>query len=371
MMKNILLILLTVSAFSHAQVNIEVTNRYPFDRNNEMIEVSASELGTLPSSVIIKDSSNQEVPAQILYKGKTTPQAVIFPVTVKTGTKNVYTLQSGKSTEVAPKTFARFVPERKDDFAWENDYAAYRVYGPALKSENPSNGVDLWLKKTSELVVDSFYRGELKYGKSYHIDHGQGLDCYKVGKTLGAGGVAPFTDSTLWVGNHFSSYKIHENGPLRSVFTLYYDTVTVKGKTYKQEVTITSDAGSVLNKVEVKLTGPSQPMQLATGIFLHDGKGKLQKGGGLIIYGEKAVSDAGVDAGQNYVAVVLPSKESAYKIQDAHALLLTDYKPGSDFVYYFGGGWSEWQFPTQKQWLAAIQQTNKQLKYPLSIAVVK
>lgn len=272
---------------------------------------------------------------------------------------------------VAPKTAARFVPERKDDFAWENDIAAYRMYGPGLKAENPSNGVDLWLKKTDELIMDSLYRGELNYGKSYHEDNGIGLDCYKVGKTLGAGGVAGYTDSTLWIGSHFNSYKVHENGPLRSSFTLYYDTVTIKGNVYKQEITITTDAGAVLNKAVVKFTGLVQPMQLATGIFLHDGKGKLQKGGGLIVYGENAVSDKGVEAGQNFVAVVLPTKETAYKVQGTHALLLSDYKPGTEFTYYFGGGWNKWKFAEQKEWLAAVQQASKQIKYPLTVAVVK
>ena len=38
---------------------------------------------------------------------------------------------------VTPKVYGRHVPERKDDFAWENEYAAFRMYGPALKPENP------------------------------------------------------------------------------------------------------------------------------------------------------------------------------------------------------------------------------------------
>ncbi|MBQ5379604.1 MAG: DUF4861 family protein, partial [Paludibacteraceae bacterium] len=63
-------------------------------------------------------------------------------------------------TQQEAKVYGRYVPERKDDFAWENEYAAFRMYGPALKSENPSNGVDLWLKASPELVVDSFYYRE-------------------------------------------------------------------------------------------------------------------------------------------------------------------------------------------------------------------
>ena len=33
--------------------------------------------------------------------------------------------------------FGRFVPEREDDFAWENDKVAFRVYGPNSKGVGP------------------------------------------------------------------------------------------------------------------------------------------------------------------------------------------------------------------------------------------
>ena len=101
---------------------------------------------------------------------------------------------------VQPKVFGRYVPERKDDFAWENEYAAFRMYGPALKAENPSNGVDLWLKASPELVVDSFYYREHVLGLPYHINYGKGLDCYKVGHTCGAGGLVVLAEDQTWIG---------------------------------------------------------------------------------------------------------------------------------------------------------------------------
>lgn len=370
---NLLILMTLFTGITFSQTTIEITNQYPFDREDEMVEVSASEFGGLKDTkLILTDENNQEIPYQLLYNGTETPQAIIFPATVKTGTKVVYTLTSGNPKAVVAKTSARFVPERKDDFTWENDLAAYRMYGPALANENPSNGIDLWLKKTTELVVDSFYRGELQYGKSYHEDHGQGLDCYKVGNTLGAGGIAPYVDGKLLIGKNFDSYKVLDNGPLRSAFTLTYNQVDINGKSYKKDVTISTDAGTVLNKAVVKLTGEKQPMQLAAGITLHDGKGSLQRASGLIVYGENAVTyKTKTSVGKNFVGVVLPDKEDEYKIQNLHALLISNYVPGDEFTYYFGGGWSQWQFPTQKEWLAAVQQFSKQVKYPLSIKVVQ
>ncbi|MDD2284557.1 MAG: DUF4861 family protein, partial [Paludibacter sp.] len=287
---SILILLLATAVVGCAQTTIEITNQYPFDRSDEIVEIAASELGGISGTdYILTDENNEEIPYQLIYNGTETVQSIIFPTTVKTGTKVVYTLNPGTPKAVQAKTSARYVPERKDDFTWENNLAAYRMYGPGLADENPSNGVDLWLKRTEELVVDSFYRGELKYGKSYHEDHGQGLDCYKVGNTLGAGGIAPYVDGKLLIGKYYDSYKVLDNGPLRSAFTLTYNQIDINGKSYKQEITISTDAGTVMNKAVVKFEGEKQNMQLAAGITLHDGKGTLQRASGLIVYGEIAL----------------------------------------------------------------------------------
>lgn len=374
MKKNALFFALQLLVFAACAqtTTIEITNPFPFDRVNEIIEIRASEIGNLtPDRFILTDENNQEVPYQLIFNGTSTVQSIIFPINVKTGTRVNYSLRPGRPSAIQPLTFARFVPERKDDLAWENNIAAYRMFGPALANENPSNGVDLWLKKTEELVIDSMYRNELVWGKSYHEDHGFGLDCYRVGNTVGAGGVAAYTDTTIWIGKHFDTHKILDNGPLRSSFKLTYNNYMVKGKAYTKHVTITTNAHAVLNRAVVKLEGPAQPMQLATGIFLHDGKGRLQKGTGMVVYGEDAVSASGVNVGKNWVGVVLPQRETDYKIQDLNALLLTDYKPGTEFTYYFGGGWSQWKFPTQEDWLAAVQQFSRSVRNPSTVRVVR
>jgi len=112
---------------------------------------------------------------------------------------------------------------------------------------------------------------------------------------------------SLWVGNYFNSYRVLENGPLRAVFSLTYDSVKVDKVFYKQVITITTSAGSLLNKAVVQLIGKKQPIKLAAGIFLHDGKGsslKEDETNGVIAYAENAVSDAGVPSGRNYIGVL-------------------------------------------------------------------
>ena len=364
-------LLLASGAF--AQHTIVVTNGTGIERKGEMVEVSLSALKVSfdTKSYVLKNKQNKEVAYQLIYNGNKYPRTLIFQADVKANGSATYVLTEGKPAVVKPKTFARFVPERKDDFAWENDMAAYRMYGPALANENPSNGVDYWAKCTNELIVNEFYNGEEKKHISYHVDHGHGLDFYKVAHTTGCGGIAPYVDGKLWVGNHFDRYKVVEVGPLRSVFTLEYDSVIVGNQVLKEKLTITTNAGSMLNKAKVVFTGSGQKMELAAGIALHDGKGvwKHDIANGTSGYAEEAVSDAKVPSGRNYVGVYIPEKVKQ-ALKDADNVMITSsYKTGDTFTYYFGGGWSKWLYPTDNDWFKALDLFSKTTKTPLKVTV--
>lgn len=375
-MNNIVrIIFLTFFCFSGvmAQKQIVVKNTTDFDRNAEVVEVKVGKKNAvfLSKQFVLKNEKGQEVAYQLVFDKHKTFSSFIFQADVKSKSSTTYTVSEGKPATVKFLTHAQFVPERKDDFAWENDLAAYRMYGPALAAENPSNGVDLWLKRTSDTIVSKRYRDELQNGLSYHVDRGNGLDCYKVGHTLGAGGIAPFQNGKLMVGDNYNRFELVENGPLRSVFTLYYDKVKVGNETVNQEITITTNAGSALNKAVVKYSGKTQPFQLAAGIFTHDEKGAKHTNlkTGTIAYAEEAISDAKVPVGRNYVAVIIPCKAKSIENQDNHLLITSNYKTESKFIYYFGGGWSKWKFPTDKDWFEAVEKFSKQLKNPLKVSV--
>lgn len=374
-MKKLFLMLLAIGTFtscSSLSKTITVTNSADFARKGEMVEVRFADLQINPAkTTFVLKNQDKEVAYQIVNKQNANEALLIFQTTLNAGEKAVFEISKGKPAAVKPLTFARQVPERKDDFAWENDLAGYRMYGPALAKENPSNGVDLWLKRTSDLVIDKRYHDELVNGKSYHIDHGDGLDCYKVGHTLGAGGISPYVNEKLWVGNFYNSYRVIENGPLRSVFELKYNAVNIDGETYSQTLTITSDAGSLLNKAIVKFEGADKEMKLAGGIFIHDGKGSIKDSAdkGFIAYAENAVSDAGVPSGRNYVGVLIPQGATESQKDKEHVLIMTDYKPGTEFTYYFGGGWSKWGFPTDADWFKAMQRFSNKLKSPLKVEI--
>ena len=56
-----------------------------------------------------------------------------------------------------PRVMARAVPERKDDFVFENDLIAGRFYGKALEGDPTSPGIDVWVKLPGALVADDWY----------------------------------------------------------------------------------------------------------------------------------------------------------------------------------------------------------------------
>lgn len=272
------------------------------------------------------------------------------------------------------KVYGRYVPERKDDFAWENEYAAFRLYGAALKPENPSNGVDLWSKCSPALAVDTMYARELNEQRPYHINYDGNLDCYKVGHTAGCGGLVAVLDGQSYVGGPYDRYEIVTRTPNTLVFRLEYDSFTIGDVQYKETITITAKAGELFNRAEVVLEGEAQDgIRLAGGIYLHDSIDNLTRCGqcGMIAYAEDALSDkqaaqmnydynGSTTQGRSYIAVVVPGAETQ-DIIDGCALSMKPYTVGETFVYYFGACWSNWSdgkrsFPTDDSWFQAVRE---------------
>lgn len=89
-----------------------------------------------------------------------------------------------------------------------------QVIWPALKATGEiNNGMDFWAKRTEKLIIDKWYVNDLSGAASYHDDHGEGVDFYKVGRTLGLGMTAPFHNDTLCLGDNFVSVEILDAGP--------------------------------------------------------------------------------------------------------------------------------------------------------------
>lgn len=297
MRKILFLSLFSIVGFScteKKEVQIAIQNDSSFDRSNEIVEVAMSSVAEKlqlndTATFIIIDAQGQQVPYQITYDEK-----IIFPANVKANTKSEYVIKPGTPEQFLTMTTGKQYPERVDDIAWENDKIAFRTYGPALQATGErAFGYDIWVKSVPELVVEDRYAGELNpetkakiaelkktdpkaadelyKSVSYHVDHGNGLDCYKVGPTLGGGTAALMVNDSILYPYCYKSFEILDNGPLRFTVKLEYNPLTVKGESDIVETRIISlDAGTQLNKTTVSYSNLKENTPIVAGIVLHE-----------------------------------------------------------------------------------------------------
>ncbi len=388
-MKKYTLLLLAAAALASCHKNrivVSLSNPLDIPRTNEVVEVPWAELraaqqeALTPQTVVVRDDYGNEIPSQVVYGGGAEPVSLIFQASLEANEVAQYTIRQGVRGDYPAKVYGRLVPERKDDFAWENDRIAFRMYGPALEATGEvSNGIDVWVKSTDSLVIDGWYSQN-----DYHRDHGQGFDGYKVGRTLGAGAMAPYSDQKLWLGNNFESYKVLDNGPLRVSFELEYAPFAIRDLTEQDKnsekypevantnVTekriITLDAGTHFNKIEEIYGGAPETMPVAAGIVLRGDQGTKMSGDDVACYWEPQNNDNGVDNGHIAVAVIVPR---AYAFEEAygHLLALGEYTSDRPFVYYLGAGWSKGGVPSADAWLEMAQRERLKRNNPITVKI--
>ncbi len=393
-MKRLLLFLLCctglISCAAQPEIKITVYNPSDIDRQRETVEINFDELPqglAKPGkgSVAVYDAQDKEIPSQLIYEGKAAARQLIFQVDIAAGDSLQYTIRSRKEAAVYPsKVYGRFAPERYDDYFWENDLMAYRIYGLALvEKDGPSNGLDVLVKHTDQFFMDKIYKDYTENKISYHVDHGLGVDCYKVGRTLGCGAMAPFAEGKLWLGLNYAGYTILDNGPIRTSVQLNYNAFDVNGTPVTESRIFSLDAGAQLNKVTEIFDGFTGTAPVAAGIVLkNEGKpadaGKedpnhqpvLAPEAGYIIYsevGDKSKPDH--DNGTIYTAVVFDHPLAEAKVEQQHVLAVTAYTAGTPLTYYTGAGWSKRNFETAQQWTDYISAFAGKLRQPLQVKI--
>lgn len=311
------------------------------------------------TSLIITDvKTNKQVVFQLETKGTNAIQNILIQASLQPKETRKYMLSFGKRIPFVTKTYGRFVPERKDDFAWENDKIAFRMYGKALEQtpKEMAYGMDVWVKRTSRMVINERYkRGE------YHIDHGDGMDYYHVGFTLGAGNVAPYINDSIWYSKNFVDNKVLDNGPLRTTFQLFYDKWDVAGRQVKAVKTISLDAGSQLNRVEVKYEGAIDNLPVAVGIIRRKDKSVmyLNEQQGVMGYWEPTFEHDGTTA----VGCVFPDSVQHMTITPKHVLTTTTCGAGNTLVYYTGAAWDRAGIINNSaEWIQYLTKFKEELK---------
>lgn len=396
-----LIMMLPMTSWAGKNVTITVTN----DENEQRQELVEIDLKTIVDKLtlgeddafVVRNAFGQQVDYQVTYDGK-----LLIDVSVRPCGKAQFTVSKGVPEPMKTWVKGKMYPTRKDDIAWENDRGAYRVYGPALqRTGEKSFGMDVWTKNTPEIVVEDRYTADYdgnilknifhKKGQgdkwrdedlhtSFHLDHGNGLDCYSVGSTLGCGTPALMDGNTLIYPYCYKDYEILDNGPLRFTVALTYHPAKVKKDENVVEHRIMSlDKGSNFNKITVWYEGLTKPCDFASGVVIHsEDKESVVLGSNYVHYADPTDNPAKHNF-QVYVAALFPYGDVKTKILkydtpnkgiEGHALgILKKLENNQKYTYYAGSAWSKADVRTQREWQVRIDSFLNAIAMPLEVTI--
>ena len=261
------------------------------------------------------------------------------------------------------KVMARAVPERADDFVFENDLIAGRFYGKALEGNPTSPGLDIWVKLPGALVADDWYAHAVEDPGYYHHDHG-GKDCYKVAVSLGGGASVPLINGALcFPATNYRASEVVELTPDKVVFTLDYpEWEAAEGILVTLHKKVTLVSGSYFADVEdtYTFTG-AETMMVVAGFKLHgdlqtvEAELPLNEEGRVAIW-EKA-SDQSIEPedGMIGVGLICPGADIGYMYELDHAIAFKVISSGETLSYKVGSCWSNGDIKTSADWFALVQ----------------
>jgi hypothetical protein len=381
------------------KVTLTVSHDLAIARPSETVTVPWSEVnkalpGALLQKIAVKDARGRMLPYQVT---NVAPQAkdpdgvgiaygeLIFQHDFAAGEKSA-TFTIEKIEGVAPvfpsKVFARYVAERLDDFAWENDRVAHRTYGPALAAPAPAgvvkevlvtSGLDIWSKRVDYPIVDRWYN---KGHDHYHTDQGEGMDLYQVGPSRGCGGTGVWDGQALHVGRNYQSWRILANGPIRAIFELTYDTWAANGVYVSEVKRFTVDAGHNLDLIESTFAASGNTKELTVAVGLH--KNPADRGQDPQIALSPKPADGSFTQwivqktnGSLGTAVVVPGGEFAgFAEDDRNHLVLAKVAPGKPLRYLAGAGWDRsGHFQDRAAWEAYVAAAAARARHPVRVSL--
>lgn len=413
-------------------VKVNITNPSDFRRDCETIEIEVAQVdssgGPLQalgqflividdaSSIAVMDGESSRILNSQMYRPSPSHRKLLFQVDLAPHETRTFYLFDTSALPATPppivKTFARYVPERHDDIAWESDRIAHRMYGPALETWHAepltSSGIDVWVKRTRDLVINQMYGT-----KKFFNTNGPSQDDFKVGKTRGDGGLGIWNDGKLYVSKNWHTQKVITTGPIRSEFELTYDAWDAgNGRMVSEIKRISIDAGSNMSRVESTFSSDDKsPLQLGIGLGERPGdnvfvtndspeidswQNSIEKGlvvqnqaGGWMTYWQPQDFAKGVIG----TAIVLPKNSIETFTNDNPNMPAIKFAPpthtmtegqpalrnilaivpaqiGTPFVYYIGAGWNEsGDFPNASTWNHYVSRFAERLDQPLQVTI--
>ena len=380
------------------RLSITVSHDLDAERPSETISVPWSEVnralpGALIQHIVVKDAAGHLLPYQVtnvapLAKDPKNVGAaygeLLFQHSFGAGEHSAsFTVEKTEALEpVFPvKAQARYVQERLDDFAWENDRIAHRIYGPALAAPAPpgsgkevlqTSGIDVWFKRVDYPIIERWYN---KGHDHYHKDEGEGLDMYNVG-SRGCGGTGVWKGGTLFTSQNYRSWKLLANGPVRAVFELSYDAWDAGGVKVAEVKRFTIDAGQQLTQVESTFSfdGPTQ-LTVAVGLNKTPAHKKLgaaitvtrdQKTGAVLQWVELKAAPAN---GAYGTAVLLPGAMGITE-DTMNELALATVESGRPLRYWVGAAWNRaGQVTSSEAWQAYVAAAAARAARPIRVSL--
>lgn len=290
---------------------------------------------------------------------------------------DLYPLKEPSQDSLNLVCYSRFVPERTDDYAWENDRVAFRVFGPTAQKMvedgvpggTLTSGIDCWLKRVEYPVINSWYKAYETDPMAYHKDRGEGLDNFHVGASRGCGGIAVKYENSYVSPLNFTSYKTHCTGPLRTSFSLDYAPWSLpNGDEINITKNITLDKGSNLSKIDLDITGTAV---VSAGLTLHEKDGVVSADSlaGWVSYWQPhgdgtQLATAIIAAPGSYLGYETVESDETDKSNVYIHLKVTNGKA----VYYAGFTWDKSaQFKNRNEWHSYLTKFSQCLAQPLTV----
>lgn len=360
-----LALLASVACGSGGGMVAVVENGADVARANETVEIAWDDLrraGVTADNVVVTADGGGEIPSQVLFDGAGEPAALLFQAAVAAGGSSSYRIAAGERKVYEPQAYGRYVPERADDYAWENNLVAYRIYGPAL-ADPQTQGVDVWVKSTPRLIINEWY------GKNdYHHNYGEGMDCYKVASTLGGGALAPVVDGRIVLSGNYATQQCMANGPIRTMAEFTYAPMKVADRDVTMTRRIWLDANTRFTVQEYRFDGFEGEIEVAAGIVMHDVRSKASGAG------YAAVTEAASDSsdperdGDIMLGVVLDGGGDVVEA-DGHILVTERVKAGEWIRMRSGSAWSQGGVSGPEEWERIVREERMRAASPLKVTL--
>ncbi|MEW5799917.1 MAG: DUF4861 family protein [Bacteroidota bacterium] len=372
-----------IISFSFAQtsgITCWVENPINFPRSSETISINMGGVyqqhPNLRGKYIAVFEAKKEILSQLIdndFDGQY--DELIFQSSFKPKETKEFQIRPSKQNKMykQPLVDGRYVLPR-EDFAWENDRIAFRVYGSVLAG-NVDNGIDVWTKRVRYPIIEKWYAGEEQTPKIvYHEDHGEGADFFSVGKSLGAGSAGILWNGKLVQGGLFTHYRVVANGPVRISFELYYTNWKLDTAKYLEIKRITLDAGEQLNEVEEQFisNASTDSLTLVAGLVKrsHTTFKRSMDHRYMSLWGLTTSDSSNGFLG---TAVIFPSGADGIAIEDTiHYLMSHAFDTKKKFTYYTGAAWTRMgDINSKKEWIRYLDEFVMRKNNPLKITFQK